>query len=297
MELAAALVEFRRHLEAERGLSPHTVAAYCGDVANLGEHVARAGVDQVADVTPDLLRSWLARLRSTGRARATMARRASAVKVFFAYAAKRGWVAADPAAALTVPGPERRLPRVLRAAEAAALVSAPAGDTPVGLRDRAILELLYASAIRVGELTGLDIDDLDPHRRLVRVLGKGSKERSVPYGLPAAHALELWLTAGRPELAKSDSGAALFLGERGRRIDQRAVRRLVHAYLAVLPGLPDLGPHGLRHSAATHLVEGGADLRTVQELLGHATLATTQVYTHVSAERLKATYEQAHPRA
>ena len=177
-----------------------------------------------------------------------------------------------------------------------AAVAADDGSPP-GERDRAVLEVLYASGIRVGELVGLDVDDYDRARRVIRVLGKGRKERTVPIGLPAARALDAWLARGRAALITGESGPALFLGGRGRRLDQRAVRRLVHTMVGAVPGAPDLGPHGLRHSAATHLLEGGADLRSVQELLGHATLATTQIYTHVSVERLKATYEQAHPRA
>ncbi len=165
------------------------------------------------------------------------------------------------------------------------------------MRDSALLELLYASGIRVGELVGLDVDDIDRGRRVVRVLGKGRKERTVPYGAPAAAALETWLRSGRPLLAREASGPALFLGLRGRRLDPRTVRRVVHAAMQALDGVPDLGPHGLRHSAATHLLEGGADLRSVQEMLGHASLATTQIYTHVSVERLRRAYAQAHPRA
>jgi integrase/recombinase XerC len=175
--------------------------------------------------------------------------------------------------------------------------AARADDAPVGCRDVAILELLYATGIRVGELCGLDVDDLDRERRVVRVFGKGRKERTVPFGRPAERALDRWLGSGRPALAAPGSGAALFLGARGRRIDQRAVRTMVHARLTDVPGAPDLGPHGLRHTAATHLLEGGADLRTVQELLGHASLATTQIYTHVSTDRLRQAYRQAHPRA
>ena len=172
-----------------------------------------------------------------------------------------------------------------------------AADRAVRLRDLAVLEVLYASGIRVGELCGLDLADVDEGRRVLRVMGKGAKERTVPVGLPALDALNGWLSHGRPVLAGSGSGSALFLGRRGRRIDPRTVRRSVHELLRGVEGVPDLGPHGIRHSAATHLLEGGADLRTVQELLGHATLATTQIYTHVSVERLKATYDQAHPRA
>jgi integrase/recombinase XerC len=172
-----------------------------------------------------------------------------------------------------------------------------ADDGPVGLRDLLVLELLYATGVRVGELCGLDVDDVDPGRRLVRVLGKGRKERSVPYGVPAAHALDAWLTTGRPALATSDSGPALLLGLRGGRLDPRTARKVVHDRLAAVDGAPDLGPHGLRHTAATHLLEGGADLRSVQEVLGHASLGTTQIYTHVSNERLRAAYRLAHPRA
>ncbi len=187
---------------------------------------------------------------------------------------------------------------MLRAEEAVALVEQPSDDEgPLGLRDGLVLELLYATGIRVGELVGLDVDDVDRGRRLVRVIGKGDKERTVPYGAPAERSLDRWLRGGRPALVTPGSGPALFLGIKGRRIDPRTVRRLVHQHLAALPGVPDLGPHGLRHTAATHLLEGGADLRSVQEILGHASLATTQIYTHVSVERLRAVYQQAHPRA
>jgi integrase/recombinase XerC len=167
----------------------------------------------------------------------------------------------------------------------------------VAVRDVAILELLYATGVRVGELVGLDVDDLDRERQVIRVFGKGRKERSVPYGQPAAQALDRWLRIGRPSLLAPGAGGALFLGTRGARMDQRAVRTLVHRRIADVPGAPDLGPHGLRHSAATHLLEGGADLRSVQELLGHASLATTQLYTHVTKDRLRSAYQQAHPRA
>ena len=295
---AAALEAFRRHLAAERGLSRHTVAAYLNDVTGLLDHAARLGLDTLDGIDPAALRSWLARQRSSGYARSTLARRSSAARVFFAFAVRRGLSAHDPAGLLATPKADRRLPRVLTRAEAAIAVELPPSDDPVGVRDRAILELLYATGVRVSELCGLDVDDLDRDRRVVRVLGKGAKERTVPYGVPAATALDRWLAARAAFVAATSpgrAGAALFLGQRGGRIDPRTVRRLVHGYLREVG--PDLGPHGLRHSAATHLLEGGADLRTVQELLGHATLATTQIYTHVSADRLKASYEQAHPRA
>ena len=292
---ASALEAFRRHLAAERGLSAHTVAGYVADLAGLLDHAARLGAATLDDIDASALRSWLARQRSAGYARSTLARRSSAARVFFAFAVRRGLATHDPAGLLATPKTERRLPRVLTRREAAALVELPPADDPVGVRDRALLELLYATGIRVGELCGLDVDDVDRGRRVVRVFGKGAKERTVPYGVPAAAALDAWLTRARPAFVVPGSGPALFLGQRGRRIDPRTVRRLVHVYVREVG--PDLGPHGLRHSAATHLLEGGADLRSVQELLGHATLGTTQIYTHVSADRLKASYDQAHPRA
>jgi integrase/recombinase XerC len=170
-------------------------------------------------------------------------------------------------------------------------------DDPVLLRDVAMVELLYATGVRVGELCSLDVDDVDAGRRMVRVLGKGNKERVVPFGVPAAEAMEAWLTRGRPRLSSGHSPPAAFLGRRGGRVNQRQVRQVVHLALERIEGAPSLGPHGLRHSAATHLLDGGADLRSVQELLGHATLTTTQLYTHVSVERLRTSYRQAHPRA
>jgi integrase/recombinase XerC len=230
-----------------------------------------------------------------------VSRRATAARVFTAWAHRTGRLDTDPGALLGSAKPHRTLPAALGQAdirEVLDLAAAAAADGgAAGTRDLAVLELLYATGIRVGELCGLDVDDLDRSRRLVRVFGKGRKERSVPYGAPAAAALERWLTSGRPELSRQGSGPALFLGARGGRIDQRTVRRLVHARVAAVEGAPDVSPHGLRHTAATHLLEGGADLRSVQELLGHASLATTQIYTHVSSERLRRAYEQAHPRA
>jgi integrase/recombinase XerC len=230
-----------------------------------------------------------------------MARRATAVRVFTAWAHRVGRSDSDPGAALATPKTHKSLPSALTAAQARAVLETAetrADDgSPVGLRDVAILELLYATGIRVGELCGLDVDDVDRNRRVVRVFGKGRKERTVPYGVPADRALGHWLEVGRPALVAAGAGAALFLGARGRRVDQRAVRAMVHARLADVPDAPDLGPHGLRHTAATHLLEGGADLRTVQELLGHASLSTTQLYTHVTSERLRQAYRLAHPRA
>jgi integrase/recombinase XerC len=299
--LLAAVDEFARHLRSERGRSPHTERAYVSDVRALLEFVAgREGADLDA-ITLPLLRSWLASLTSAGRSRATIARRAAAARTFCAWAARTGRMQRDPAVRLTAPRRDRTLPGVLTQQQAAGLLSvaevaADDGD-PLHLRDRAALELLYASGIRVGELVGLDVDDVDLDRRVLTVVGKGDKQRVVPFGLPAARAVRAWLDEGRPRLVSAESGPALLLGRRGRRADQRQVRSAVHDLLRHVADADDVGPHGLRHSAATHLLEGGADLRAVQELLGHATLATTQIYTHVSVERLKATYEQAHPRA
>jgi integrase/recombinase XerC len=294
----AAVEAFERHLALERNLSAHSVRAYRTDVVGLLDHAARMGGHDLDRLDVQVLRSWLARLRSTGAARSTLARRAAAARTFTAWAHRTGLLAADPGAALASPRPHRTLPPVLRQDQAAALVERPDQDGgPIGLRDRLVLELLYATGIRVGELVGLDVDDVDRHRRVVRVIGKGDKERSVPFGAPAERALDAWLRQGRPALAGTGSGPALLLGAKGRRIDPRTVRRIVHEQLAGLPDAPDLGPHGLRHSAATHLLEGGADLRAVQEILGHASLSTTQIYTHVSVERLRAAFRQAHPRA
>lgn len=307
--LGAALEQFRHHIEAERGLSRHTVRAYLGDVSSLLEHAAAAGATTPADLDIGTLRGWLAGQHGSGHSRATLARRAAAVRTFTAFAHARGLIAADPGPLLGMPRIPRRLPEVLRQDQVAAVLEAPGapaarrGGTPsrqdaaLTLRDTAIVELLYATGIRVGELCGLDIGDLDAERRTIRVLGKGNRERTVPAGLPAVRAVGTWARSGRPVLVKPGSGHALFLGAHGKRLDPRTARRVVHARLAAVPGTPDSGPHGLRHAAATHLLEGGADLRSVQEILGHASLTSTQIYTHVTVERLQSAYRQAHPRA
>lgn len=299
--LVELLRDYEQHLTAERALSAHSVRAYLGDVSSLLDHAVRMNRLEIDRLDLPVLRSWLARQASSGVARSTLARRAAAARTFTAWLARTGRAPADSGALLATPRSGRTLPAVLRQDEASALldVAAVAADDarPTGIRDVAVLEVLYASGIRVSELCGLDLDDVDWSRRLLRVLGKGAKERMVPVGIPALRALERWLEDARAALVTPVSDSALFLGARGGRIDPRTVRRVVHQMLAHVPGAPDLGPHGLRHSAATHLLEGGADLRSVQELLGHATLSTTQIYTHVSVDRLKATYDQAHPRA
>ena len=299
-ELREPLEEFARHLSTERNLSAHTVRAYAGDVESMLAHCAALGSERLDQLDLRALRSWLANQQTRGRARTTLARRATAVRVFGAWAVRTGRLTQDPATGLGSPKARRPLPPALGHDDVRQLLDAAAehaaGGGVVAVRDLAILELLYATGIRVGELCALDVDDVDDARRVVRVFGKGRKERTVPYGVPAQQALRAWAPRRR-ELARPGSGPALFLGARGGRIDPRTARALVHSRLAEVPGAPDVGPHGLRHTAATHLLEGGADLRSVQELLGHASLATTQIYTHVSADRLRADYTQAHPRA
>jgi integrase/recombinase XerC len=412
--MQAALAGFERHLGAERGLSPHTVRAYIGDVRSLLEHAARDDITALDRLDIAILRRWLASQYRTGHARATLARRAASARTFTAWACAGGWLSRDPGPLLGTAIVRRRLPQVPRQDQMAAVLSAAgsvrggsggctrgggsggsgggssadgggsnaggggrrAGNSGEGLssgressgqehgggegsgarssgaassarssggssgtrssgaasgarssggersgagnsggessggqssrhgleaelalRDAAIMELLYATGIRVSELCGLDVDDLDEGRNTVRVFGKGGRERTVPVGLPAVRAVAAWRCAGRPVLARQGSGPALFLGARGGRLDPRTARRVVHACLAAVAGVPESGPHGLRHAAATHLLEGGADLRSVQEILGHASLASTQIYTHVSVERLTAAYRQAHPRA
>ena len=399
--MQAALAGFERHLGAERGLSPHTVRAYIGDVRSLLEHAARDDITALDRLDIAILRRWLASQYRTGHARATLARRAASARTFTAWACAGGWLSRDPGPLLGTAKVRRRLPQVPRPDQMAAVLSAAGSvrggsgggssadgggsnaggggrravnsgeglssgrvssgqehgggqgsgarssgaasgarssggssgarssggasdaggsggegsgagnsggesrgrssrrglEAELALRDAAIMELLYATGIRVSELCGLDVDDLDEGRNTVRVFGKGGRERTVPVGLPAVRAVAVWRRAGRPVLARQGSGPALFLGARGGRLDPRTARRVVHACLAAVAGVPESGPHGLRHAAATHLLEGGADLRSVQEILGHASLASTQIYTHVSVERLTAAYRQAHPRA
>jgi integrase/recombinase XerC len=331
--MAAVQAAFERHLASERGLSAHTVRAYIGDLTNLLGYAADDGCEALADIDIGVLRGWLGSLHRSGQARTTIARRAASARAFTAFAHRRGWLDADPGAQLRTPKVHRHLPEVLAQDQMTAVLTGKAARTAGGrrtaggdvlraaleLRDAAIMELLYATGIRVSELCGLDAGDLDLARRTIRVLGKRSKERVVPVGIPAVRAVLTWLERGRPAVidvpAVADpprsgplrssppragtarSGTALFVGAKGGRIDPRTVRRVVHARIAATRSVPDTGPHGLRHTAATHLLEGGADLRSVQEMLGHASLATTQIYTHVSIDRLISVYRQAHPRA
>lgn len=301
--MAADLGAFENYLRLERNLSEHTVRAYLGDVHGVLLHAAALGRKGTDEIDLRILRSWLAREQTLGKARTTLARRATAVRVFTAWAARTHRAASDPGATLASPKAHRVLPDTLDDTSLnsglAHLVEATLDkdtDGPRSRRDRALIEMLYATGIRVSELCGLDIDDVDRQRRVIRVLGKGRKERTVPYGVPAAEAIDAWI-AVRAAWATPESGPALFLGARGRRIDPRLVRTLVYQVFGDEESGRRIGPHGLRHTAATHLLEGGADLRAVQELLGHASLATTQIYTHVSTDRIKTAYRQAHPRA
>jgi len=295
--MRAAVDDFAHHLARVDNRSEHTVRAYVADIVSLLDHAVRMGCAGPGDLDLAVLRSWLARLRTQGAARTSLARRAASARTFSSWAHRSGLLATDVGAPLASPKAHRELPTVLRPDQATALVLAPGDEVdPILLRDRALLELLYGTGVRVSELCGLDTGDVDHGRRVVRVLGKGGKERSVPYGVPAQQALDDWLRQGRPALAGPGSGEALLLGARGGRLQTTMARRIVSGY-ARAAGLPRTSPHGLRHSAATHLLEGGADLRAVQELLGHASLSSTQIYTHVSVERLRAAYRQAHPRA
>ncbi|WP_204294863.1 tyrosine recombinase XerC [Actinoplanes campanulatus] len=315
--LREAVDEFSRHLAVVESRSEHTVRAYTGDVVSLLDHAAYEGRSGVAELDITLLRGWLAARMGSGAARTSQARRAAAARAFTGWAHRTGRAPTDPGTQLATPRAHRGLPTVLRADQAATLVTTSpsqgqtserddpkehaegrgrAAGSVLELRDRAVLELLYATGVRVSELCDLDRSDVDHARQVVRVFGKGAKERAVPFGHPARRALDDWLRRGRPELVARGSRDALFLGVKGGRLQPTVVRRIV-AGAARAAGLPHTRPHDLRHSAATHLLDGGADLRAVQELLGHSSLASTQIYTHVSTERLRTAFNQAHPRA
>jgi len=293
---------FERYLEAERNLSVHTIRAYLGDLDSFFDHLERLDVNDFATLELAHIRSWLANQQVKGGARTTLSRRATSIRLFTKWATKKGYLTKDVGATLATPKGARTLPDVLTVADASLAMDAMAArvgeeDGPISKRDAAMLEILYASGARVSELCGLNLEDIDYARSTIRVLGKGNKERTIPIGNPAMRALENWLKNGRESVAGANSERAVFLGARGKRIDQRTVRTMVYEALQAIEGAEKIGPHALRHSAATHLLEGGADLRTVQEILGHASLATTQIYTHVSTERLQKAFKQAHPRA
>jgi integrase/recombinase XerC len=296
------IAAFTRHLEVERSLSVHTIRAYIGDLESLVDHLQNIGVADISQLELIHLRSWLANQQVKGGARTTLSRRAVSVRLFTKWAVKNKYLAKDVAATLATPKGHRTLPEVLEIADAKVAMDSLATraaeeETPISLRDVAMVEMLYASGARVAELCGLDLGDIDYDRQTIRVLGKGNKERTIPLGNPAMRALNAYLKDARDSLKNAQSANAVFLGARGKRIDQRTVRTVVYNALQAIEGIERMGPHALRHSAATHLLEGGADLRTVQEILGHASLATTQIYTQVSTERLQKAFKQAHPRA
>ena len=293
---------FERHLRTERNLAAHSIRAYLGDLESLFTHLRLLGVADISHLELSHVRSWLANMQVKGGARTTMSRRAVSIRLFTKWAQKVGLTKLDVGVTLATPKAHRTLPEVLDIPSAKLAMDALAlrvgeEETPIALRDCAMVEVLYASGARVAELCGLDTRDIDYDRQTIRVLGKGNKERTIPIGNPAMRALKAWLQDGRPRIQNRQSENAIFIGVRGKRIDQRTVRTVVYEALSAIEGVERMGPHGLRHSAATHLLEGGADLRTVQEILGHASLATTQIYTHVSTERLQRVFKQAHPRA
>ncbi|MDN3478429.1 tyrosine recombinase XerC [Curtobacterium sp. APC 4022] len=315
--LAAVVPVFLDHCRHGRGLSDQTVRAYRADLDDLVAFAAERQVVTAAGLTLEVLRDWLWAATERGLARSTIARRSASVRAFTRWASETGVLAVDPGVRLRAPKGAAHLPRVVAQDQVRSMLDGlavrAAGDDPAALRDRAVVELLYAAGIRVSELVGLDLGDVDRTRLTVRVLGKGGKERVVPFGVPAHDALEAWLNRGRPALAAAaaagrpgaaaavtaarPAGAALFLGDRGARLGTRSAYRIVARLLEALPGEGPSGPHTFRHTAATHLLDGGADLRAVQELLGHASLGTTQIYTHVSSARLREVYRTAHPRA
>lgn len=302
MMLARAVDDFVSSLATERGFSPNTIKAYTSDLAALVRFLASHGVEETSQLTLENLRDWLWQSTETGLAKSSIARRAASARAFTSWMRRMGITDSDEGSRLKSPKAEKSLPRVVTAGSLdeifETLNTRAATDDPGAIRDLAIIELLYASGMRVSELVGIDVNDLDLDRLTALVTGKGNKQRVVPFGTPAANAVADYLTRARPALLGAhEPTSTLFLGARGGRMNPRAIYQLVASLLAEIPGAGPIGPHTLRHTEATHLLDGGADLRIVQEMLGHASLGTTQIYTHVSTERLRQTYEQAHPRA
>ena len=297
---AEAIVGFETHLDAGRGYSANTVKAYLIDVQDLAAYFEKQKLSNLEDLELEHIRDWLWQVTQKGATKATVARKSAAVRSFTAWALKSGLTNSDPGLRLRSPKASRTLPKVV-SRESLAMVfdvlqEKATEDNPQGVRDLLAVELLYASGARVSELVGLDLESIDYSRNIMRVMGKGSKQRMIPFGQPARAALDTWIRISRPMLANEKSGRALILNSRGQRIGVRQIYSLVANILEATP-TGSAGPHSLRHSAATHLLDGGADLRAVQELLGHASLGTTQIYTHVSIERLRDGYKNAHPRA
>jgi integrase/recombinase XerC len=299
-ELKQAASEFADYLQAARGFSVNTVKAYETDVLDLAAYLSRLEVNQVAQIELDQVRDWLFAADQNGLAKSTLARKSAAIRSFSAWLKKNELVDVDFAQRLKSPKSTRSLPKVVSRetlAEIFQSLSSKANvENPNAMRDLLAIEMLYASGCRVSELVGLNLEDVDYARNILRVMGKGSKQRMVPFGVPAREALDAWVRHGRSQFLNDKSGQALLINSRGQRLGVRQVYALV---ASLTDGTPTgaTGPHALRHSAATHLLDGGADLRAVQELLGHASLGTTQIYTHVSVERLRDGYEKAHPRA
>jgi len=294
------VAKYEEHLALVRNLADNSIRGYVSDLHSFLNHIEKLGVAEFSQLELTHVRSWLANIQSTGASRATLARRIVSIRAFTYWAASESWIKSDIGANLAIPKPHKTLPEVLSHSETDIVLQAiqakrDSQPTALNIRDLAMIEVLYASGIRVSELCGLRLADFDQTRYTLQVLGKGNKERVVPIGIPAVKALQNWLSEGRPQIANESSTNAIFLGLRGRRIDQRTVREVVYEAMAAIGS--HMSPHGLRHTAATHLLEGGADLRTVQEILGHSSLATTQIYTHVSPQRLQQAYQQAHPRA
>lgn len=298
--LEKALHGFESYLSAGRGYSKNTVRAYAADVQDLILFLQKQSIGNVEDLNLEHLRNWLWQATQKGLTKATIARKSASVRSFSAWALKNDLSSQDAAIRLRSPKAARTLPKVVSRDSLKivfdALLAKATEDNPQGVRDLVAVELLYASGARVSELVGLNLESVDYSRKLLRVMGKGAKERMIPFGQPAQDALDMWIRVSRPKLVNEKSGQALLLNSRGTRIGVRQVYSLVANLLAATPtGVA--GPHSLRHSAATHLLDGGADLRAVQEMLGHASLGTTQIYTHVSVERLRSGYQSAHPRA
>lgn len=295
-----ALAEYSVHLGSAKGYSPNTVKGYLADMHDLCESMSLEPNDSVTSLDLEILREWLWKVSEKGASKATIARKSAAARSFSSWLHKSGHLTQDPGLRLRSPKAARTLPKVVSRESLQQVFSRLSTkatiDNPSGLRDLAVVELLYATGARVSELVSLDLGSVDFSRNIVRLMGKGSKERMVPFGQPARDALDNWMQLGRREFANDRSSAALFLNSRGQRVGVRQVYSLV-AGLLQETATGAAGPHALRHSAATHLLDGGADLRAVQELLGHASLGTTQIYTHVSIERLRDGYRNAHPRA
>lgn len=302
MDFDIAIARFDNYLRLERGYSVHTVKAYESDLLSLSVFAEKQKLTSIADISLELLRDWLYASSQEGLSKTTLARRTASVRSFTAWLFREGELSSDPATRLKAPKVDKSLPRVIAAGQLddifTSVLAQSTLDNPLGQRDAAVIELLYASALRVSEVVGVNVSDIDFERNTLRVKGKGNKERVVPFGTPAANALQFYLKNGREELLGEKTHTdAVFLGVRGGRVSPRTIYSVVAKLIEPLGGSGPSGPHAFRHTAATHLLDGGADLRIVQEMLGHASMGTTQIYTHVSAERLKSSYLQAHPRA